>query len=527
MTGGPVGGLGGSLARALLDGANRFGDCAFVVVSETHPYVGTLAELAADARAVAAGLQARGISTGDVVAIQLPNWYAGAVAQAAAALTGAVLLPIVPAYGAHEVSFILRESGAKVFVLAHEWRGRDVTSMLPDLGPLPDLELTVVVTEARAESLSADVTAWSDITGDPAAYVAPEVQPDDIAVMVYTSGTTASPKGVQHTHRSLLAELGSANVRAGTGPGSTHLAVFPPGHVAGLIGLMRVLLHGTPTVTMDAWNGDLAVRLIDEYAVTATSGAPVHLAGFLEARERGDVGLTTLREFLVGGASVPPSLVARADAAGIVAYRAYGSSEHPTLSCGALDDPLERRASTDGRIVPGNEVRVVDEDGRVLPSGEEGELQSRGTELFAGYRDPALDAEAFTPDGWFRTGDVGRVDRDGFLTITDRLKDIIVRGGENISSKEIEDILAQHSRVAEVAAVGVPDERLGERVAVFVLLREGVQLSVAEVAEHFKMVGAARHKTPEWVRVVTELPRTPAGKVQKFRLRSDLRKDHQ
>lgn len=518
----PVGAvLGETLAEAVLAGSAAFGDCRFVVVSETHPHDGTLGELAADARAIAAGLQARGLGAGDVIAIQVPNWYVGAVAQAAVALVGAVLLPIVPAYGAHEVSFILRESGAKAYVVAHEWRGRDLTAMLPDLGA-PALELTVVVTERADDGWAGDVTTWSALEGDPASYVEPVVRPDDVALIVYTSGTTSSPKGVQHTHRSLLAELDSANVRAGTGPGSCHLAVFPPGHVAGLIGLLRVLVHGTPTVTMDAWNGDLAARLVDQHGVTATSGAPVHLAGFLDARESGEVGLTTLREFLVGGASVPPSLVVRADAAGIVAYRAYGSSEHPTLSAGSIDDPLERRASTDGRIVAGNEVRVVDENGASLPPGAEGELQSRGTELFVGYRDPRLDAEAFTADGWFRTGDVGRVDADGFLTITDRLKDIIVRGGENISSKEVEDVLARHPRVAEVAAVGAPDSRLGERVAVFVLLREGSELTVDEVAEHFAAAGAARHKTPELVRVVTDLPRTAAGKVQKFHLRAEV-----
>ncbi|GAB2857205.1 AMP-binding protein [Nocardioides pacificus] len=510
-----------SLARAILRGADLFADCVFVVASESRPHTGTLGELVREARSVATGLQARGVRPGDVVAVQLPNWFEGAVAQSAAALTGAVLLPIVPAYGAREVAFILRESGAKVLVMAHEWRGRDCTAMLSALGPLPALELIVVVTDAP-ESLPESATAWSALGVGSASYVVPDVAPDDVALMVYTSGTTAAPKGVQHSHRSLLAELESANIRSGTGPGSSHLAVFPPGHVAGLIGLMRVLLHGTPTVTMDVWNGDVSARLIDEHAVTATSGAPVHLAGFLDARERGDVGLTTLREFLVGGASVPPALVARADAVGIVAYRAYGSSEHPTLSCGSIDDPLELRASTDGRVTPGNEVRVVDESGAVLPRGEEGEIQTRGAELFVGYRDADLNAASFTPDGWFRTGDVGRVDPDGYLTITDRLKDIIVRGGENISSKEVEDLLARHPRVAEAAAVGVPDERYGERVAVFVLLRAGDDLSLDEVASHFRDLGAARHKTPELVRVASELPRTPAGKVQKFKLRAEL-----
>jgi cyclohexanecarboxylate-CoA ligase len=341
--------------------------------------------------------------------------------------------------------------------------------------------------------------------------------------MVYTSGTTADPKGVQHTHRSLLAELTSPIVTAGTGPTSSHLAVFPSGHVAGLIGLMRVLLHGTPTVTMDVWDAALAARLVDDHRVTATSGAPVHLAGFLEARDRGEVSLSTLREFLVGGASVPPTLVERADDAGIVAFRAYGSSEHPTVSSGTVTDPLHKRARTDGRVAPGNEVKVVDPDtGRPVPVGEPGELLTRGDELFSGYRDRALDQAAFTADGWFRTGDVGRIDEDGYLTITDRLKDIIVRGGENISSKEVEDLVSTHPRVAEVAVVGAPDDTYGERVAAFVVLRDGGSLTVEGLAAHVRAAGVARHKTPEIVEVVSGFPRTAAGKIQKFALRQSF-----
>lgn len=507
-----------TLGDAIRQGTTAYADSHLVVVSDERPHAGTLGELGVEATEVAAWLQSLGVGRGDVVALQLPNWWEGAVLQAATAFVGAVLLPIVPVYGAREVGFILRESRAKVFALPSTFRRRDFATMLGDLGVLPDLRATIVVGEA----VPAGCVSWAAAHVDPAQYARPTVTADNLALLVYTSGTTADPKGVEHTHRSLLAETRSPVVSAGTGPGSSHLSVFPSGHVAAVNGLLRILVLGSPTVLMDTWNADTAARLIDEYAVTVTSGAPVHLAGFLDARDRGEIAMTSLREYLVGGASVPPALVERAQAAGVVAYRSYGLSEHPTISGGTAADSLEKRAHTDGRVQPGNEVRILDDDGRDLPPGVEGDIVSRGTELFRGYRDIALDGGAFTQDGWFRTGDVGRLDVEGYLTITDRKKDIIVRGGENFSSKEIEDVLGAHPRVAETAAVGAPDERYGERVAVFVVLRKGTDLTVEEVAAHFRAAGLARQKTPEVVRVVAALPRTPAGKVQKVPLRARL-----
>jgi len=430
----------------------------------------TVGDLVRDAERAAGALQGLGIRAGDVVAVQVPNTYEGVVAQTAVVLCGAVLLPIVQIYGRREVDFIMRQSGAV---------------------PCPDL---------------------TDRSGR---YVRPDVVATDRALLVYTSGTTADPKGVQHSHRSLLAEVHSRH----TTPGH-HLAVFPSGHVAGLLGLLRILVHGHETVVLDRWHAGRAARLIDEHALTSGVGAPVHLAGLLDERDRGAATLTTMREFMVGAAGVPPALIERADRAGIAAYRAYGSSEHPTISSGEPGDLLVKRATTDGRVIAGNEIRLVDDDGVDVPAGAEGEIVSRGGELFLGYTDPALDAESFLPGRWFRTGDVGRLDADGYLTVTDRKKDIIVRGGENISSKEVEDVLALHPAVAEAAAVGMPDERYGERVCAFVVLRDADgSLDLDEVGRHFAAVGVARQKTPERLVVVDSLPRTPAGKLRKYLLR--------
>lgn len=509
----------GTLAAEVLRGAAAYPSTALVWASESHPAEATLGDLVVDARLVAAALQRRGVGAGDVVAVQLPNWYEGAVAQAAVALCGAVLLPVIQIYGPHEVGFILRQSQAVAYFLPGEWRGRDYAGMLADIGELPDLRTTVVV----AERAPAGAISWDELIAETGeAYSVPDLDPSALAMLVYTSGTTAEPKGVQHSHATLLAEVNSATMLRSAGPGAVNLAVFPSGHVAGLLGLLRILVLGTPTVLMDVWDAHLGAELIDKYSVVSSVGAPVHLAALLAERDRGFASLDTLADYMVGAASVPPSLVSRADDAGIAAYRCYGSSEHPTISSGDPGDPAVKRATTDGRVLPGNEVRFVDDDGEDVPAGHEGEIVTRGPELFVGYRDAALNAESFLPGRWFRTGDIGRMDADGFLTITDRKKDVIVRGGENLSSKEIEDILATHPKVAEVAVVAFPDDRYGERVCAFVVPAEGATLDLAEVIEHFRLSGVARQKTPERLEVVAALPRTAAGKIQKFALRAQL-----
>lgn len=510
-----------TLAEAVLDGAAQFGDTRFIVVSDVRPHVTTVGELVEDAKLAAGALQGLGVKAGDVVAVQLPNWYEGAVLQTAAALVGAVVLPIVQIYGRREVEFIVRESRARVLVIPGDWRGRHYPDMLPAMGPLPDLEHIVVIGDAVPRG----ALSWADLLGPLAKpWFMPVLDPRSIAMLVYTSGTTADPKGVQHSHASLLAEVWSDVSSSASAAGASTLAVFPSGHVAGLLGLLRVLVKGAPTVTMDVWDIARAAHLIDEHRVSFTSGAPVHLAGLLDAKDRGDATLATLKEFLVGGASVSPSLIERADRAGVAAYRCYGSSEHPTVTVGRLGDSLDRRANTDGLVIAGSELRIVDDHGNDVPPGEAGDIVTRGAELFVGYRDERLDAASFLDGGWFITGDIGTLDQEGYLTVTDRKKDIIVRGGENISSKEVEDVLATHPDVADVAVVGASDERLGERVAAFVIVRDGKHLEVSDLAAHCASAGMAKAKTPEIVRVVHELPRTAAGKIRKVDLRNELRR---
>jgi acyl-CoA synthetase (AMP-forming)/AMP-acid ligase II len=273
---------------------------------------------------------------------------------------------------------------------------------------------------------------------------------------------------------------------------------------------------------MDRWSPSLAVELIEAHRVTASAGTPFYLGTLLDMAERTGRDISSLALFLVGAASVPPALVERAEAAGILTWRTYGSTEHPAISSGLPSDTVEHRIRTDGRPAAGNEVRIVDETGRDVPIGEAGEILARGPRQFLGYDDPALDAEAFTGESWFRTGDVGMLDTEGFLTITDRTKDIIIRGGENVSAKEVEDVIATHPAVAEVAVCAAPDEVWGERVCAFIRLRPGNALTLAEVRDHVLAAGLSAQKAPEELELVEDLPRTAAGKVRKATLREQL-----
>jgi acyl-CoA synthetase (AMP-forming)/AMP-acid ligase II len=507
-----------TLTAHIRAGAAVHDGCPLVFAAADGERATTLGALVSDAEKAAGALQARGIGRGDVVAVQLPGSYEGAVIQAAVALCGAVLLPVVMIYGTREMDLLLRRSGAAAVVLPREYRGRPHADVvLGGLSGLPALKLAVVTGD---DAPGHDAVGYAGLLATPGGtYRQPHPDPDDRAVLMYTSGTTAEPKGVQHSHRTLLAEATSP-VYTLNGPGARHLGLFPPGHMAGLLSLLRILLLGTPTVIMQVWDAALAAKLIDRHAITAGGGAPVQLSGLLDQQESGTATLGTLREFLTGAAPVPPSLIRRADAAGITAFRSYGSSEHPTVTAGRIADPLDLRAATDGRLLPGNQVRLVDADGRDVPDGQPGEILTRGPELFTGYTDQALNAAAFLPGGWFRTGDLGRIDGAGHLTVTDRLKDIIIRGGENISSKEVEDLLITHPAVADVAVIPVPDPALGERVCAVVVARPGFIFDVEQAQEHFAAAGAARQKTPEVVVLVDELPRTPSGKVRKDVLRA-------
>ena len=468
---------------------------------------------------LARGLRALGLRRGDTFAMQLPTAPETAALYLAAFEVGAVLVPIVHIYGPAEVGFILRDSKARFLAVPERWRGIDFLERAQAVGPLPALEHLIVAGDRglAGSTLLRDL----HVLGAQAAVPPPEPPPtaDDLALLLYTSGTTAVPKGVRHTHATVAAEWLIPFLEE---PGP-YLTPFPAGHIAGFNFMLRPFVTGHEMVLMDRWNPAAAAELVQRHRVRLSGGTPFHLYGLLDAARVGGWNLSSLASYGLGGTGVTADHVAVAEAAGFAGTRAYGLTEHSTVSVGYSAMPFEQRAHTDGRLQPGTEVRIVCPDECDLPPGRDGDILLRGPELFTGYTDPALDAQAFAAGGWFRTGDVGRLDAAGCLTITDRKKDIVIRGGENISSQEVERVLASHPAVREAAVVAMPDARYGEKVCAFVLAQGGRALDLPQVQAHFAAAGVARQKTPEALFVVDELPRTASGKVKKSELRGRLK----
>jgi len=509
---------GRSLSRALAEGVRRHPDVESVFYAQQQPRRTTNRELYAEGLRVASALSGQGLGRGDVVAVQLPTWLETAALFQGIAHVGATALPIVSIYGPSEVEFILRQSGARAFFVPARWRNTDYLARCERFAALPRLEHIVVL----GRDAPGRFTAWDDLLRAAAPGFEPlDADADDVCLLMYTSGTSSAPKGVQHTHDTLLWEWGRPTY-ANRG---LYLANLPAGHYTGYGFLMRPAILGAPMIFLDHWDAPFAAEVIERHRVKHGGGTPIFLFTLLRAAEEHGRDLSSLEAFSLAGQGMTPAMVALADAKGFPGARVYGSTEHPTVT--AFDPTLsfERRAGSDGRIDEGNQVRIVDDEGRDLPPGREGEIATRGPELFVGYLDSELDRESFLPGGWFKTGDVGRLDRDGFLFVTDRKKDIIIRGGENISSVEVEEVLSRHPAVAAAAAVAMPDATYGEKVCSFVELAPGASLSLAEVAEHFAHAGVARQKTPERLEIVDQLPRNASGKVKKFELRRQLREE--
>lgn len=486
-----------------------------VFVTDGAEQTVTVGEIGAQARTVATGLRQIGVCQGDAVAVQLTNRLECAVAYQATLLCGAVLVPIVHIYGAAEVGFILAQSGASTLIMPHTFRSTRYVDRVSGYRDIPTLQ-NVVILDAEP---AGGYTRWEQLADASGEYVRAQPHADEVCVMLYTSGTTSAPKGVQHSHNSILAEQKTLPGLLAGDPDSVELVSFPPGHVGGLGAVLRPLIAGTRTVYVDTWNPPLAAELIQRFGVTTTVGTPFHLHGLMELPDAA-AKLATLREFLTGAATVTDEIGRRAAAAGINAYRCYGLTEHPTVTGTHRDDPKSVRLGTDGGPMPGSAVRVIGEDGTDQPRGVPGEVVTQGPDQFVGYHDPVLDNAAFTSDGWLRTGDLGYLDADGRLVITDRIKDVIIRAGETISSGQVEDVLLTHPSVAECAAVAAPDPLYGEVVAAVVVLKAGAKIDLSELQAHFLRYGLARQKTPERLVVTDALPRTALGKV----LKADLRR---
>ena len=484
----------------------------------------TFADLKRRADRLAVALMRLGIRPGDVVSYQLPNWIEAAALTCAIDRVGAVQNPIITIYREQEVAFACRQARSRVLVVPGVVRGVDHRELARTVQEaVPTLEHVVTV---RAEPLAGQ-RAIESLEAGPSVPLPPSpLGPHDVSAVFYTSGTTADPKGVLHTPSTLCGMLAGHRALFGARPEERSIIGFPLMHIGGIT--MFVLLqlrNASSTVFMDVFDPALAVELIERWQVTGAGGPPAVLQAIMAAPTFSRDRMRSVQTSGSGAADVSPELMRTVhEAFGSFAYRSYGMTECPMFSSGYPDDPEDKRYGTDGRPLPGCSARLVDDEGRAVAAGVEGEIEVYGPQLCVGYLDPALNT-AFTADGYFRTGDLGIVDADGHLRITGRRKDIIIRKGENLSAKSIEDDLAAHPKVADVAVVGVPDPQSGERVCACVVLKPGAgMLTLAEVRDHMTARGVMTQKIPERLEVMGELPRNATGKVKKDVLRAELRR---
>lgn len=489
-----------------------------VVVADDFGRSLSCAQLRDAALRCAAALFERGVGDGTVVSWQLPTTLETMVLMVALARLGAVQNPILPIWRESEVRFVTRQLATHVLVVPGIWRGFDHGSLARTLAE--ERAMTVVVVDHEAPVI--DGLRLPD--GDPAGLPAPPTSGTQARWIYYSSGTTAAPKGVRHCDRSVIA--GSAGVIGIVGASSDDVnpIAFPVSHIGGAAMLAASLRTGMRLVLFDAFDPVTTPLAIAAHRPTLLGTATPFFVAFMAAqREHGDEPLyPALRGCVGGGAPITAELgnqVRQTLSVDGVA-NAWGLTEFPVATSQTPDGPPELLDHTVGRPVPGVSVRVVDEAGQELGPGEEGELQLRGPQCFLGYVDSSLDADAFDAGGWFRTGDLGCVDSGGNVTVTGRIKDAIIRNAENISALEIEEVLATHPAVADVAVIGVPDSRTGERVCAVVVARPGVDVTLSELSEHCQTRGLSRHKSPERVELVDELPRNLTGKVLKAELRS-------
>ncbi|MGO4326857.1 cyclohexanecarboxylate-CoA ligase [Cupriavidus sp. 2TAF22] len=479
-------------------------------------------ELAGRADRIAAGLARLGVGRDDVVSCQLPNWWEFTALYLACSRLGAVLNPLMPILRERELSFMLRHAASKVVVVPRRFRGFDHEGMLEGLrASLPDLQHLLVIGGAGANAFEALLQAGDDAPAPPVHH---RPGPDDITQLIYTSGTTGEPKGVLHSANTLMANIVPYAQRMRLGSGDVILMASPMAHQTGFMyGLMMPLMLGASVVLLDTWEPRRALELIRGEGVSFTMASTPFLSDLARAVADTGLAIPTLRTFLCAGAPIPGALVEQARAAlGAKVVSAWGMTEMGAVTTTRLDDDDERAVNTDGCPLPGVAVRVVDAAGTEQPAGATGRLLVRSCSNFGGYlRRPHLnDTDA---DGWFDTGDLARIDAHGFIRIDGRSKDVIIRGGENIPVVEVEALLYRHPAVSQVAIVAYPDERLGERACAFVVTRPGCAFDMAAMAAYLKAHKLTQQYVPERLVVREALPCTPAGKIQKFRLREELR----
>ena len=484
------------------------------------------AELGRMADRVALGLWRLGVRPADVVACQLPNVWQFTVLYLACARIGAVLNPLMPIFRERELLFMLGHGEAKVVVVLNNFRSVDYEGMLKGIQPqLPHLRHVVAIGGAGADSFEAllEQPAW-EAAADAAEILSQHrVAADAVTQLIYTSGTTGEPKGVMHSSNTLMANIRAYAERLALGREDVVLMASPMAHQTGFMyGLMMPVMLGASAVLLDVWNATTAAQLIREGGCTFTMASTPFLADL--SREVAASGpVPSLRTFLCAGAPIPGPLVEQAQSAlGAQIISAWGMSENGAVTTTLPSDGASRAVETDGLPLPGAEVKVLDADGQEQPRGEIGQLWVRANSNFGGYlKRPHLNAT--TEDGWFDTGDQARIDAQGYIRITGRSKDVIIRGGENIPVVEVESLLYKYPPVVQAAVVAYPDERLGERACAVIVAKPGAAApTLGDVIDFLKSQKVAPHYLPERLLVLAEMPATPSGKIQKFKLREQL-----
>ena len=495
-----------------------------IAVVDNHGASYTYSALDHAASCLANWMLAKGIESGDRIAFQLPGWCEFTVIYLACLKIGAVSVPLLPSWREAELVWVLNKCQAKMFFAPTLFKQtRPVDLILPLQNQLPQLQQLVGVDKlapaTSALSLSQIIADNTPLT------TAITVHGDELAAVLFTSGTEGLPKGVMLTHNNILASERAYCARLNLTWQDVFMMPAPLGHATGFLhGVTAPFLIGARSVLLDIFTPDACLALLEQQRCTCMLCATPFVYDLLNLLEKQPADLSALRFFLCGGTTIPKKVARECQQRGIKLLSVYGSTESSPHAVVNLDDPLSRFMHTDGYAAAGVEIKVVDDARKTLPPGCEGEEASRGPNVFMGYFDePELTARALDEEGWYYSGDLCCMDEAGYIKITGRKKDIIVRGGENISSREVEDILLQHPKIHDACVVAMPDERLGERSCAYVVLKAPHHsLSLEEVVAFFSRKRVAKYKYPEHIVVIEKLPRTASGKIQKFLLRKDI-----
>lgn len=495
-----------------------------IAVVDNHGASYTYSALDHAASCLANWMLAKGIESGDRIAFQLPGWCEFTVIYLACLKIGAVSVPLLPSWREAELVWVLNKCQAKMFFAPTLFKQtRPVDLILPLQNQLPQLQQIVGVDKLAPATSSLSLSQI--IADNTPLTMAITTHGDELAAVLFTSGTEGLPKGVMLTHNNILASERAYCARLNLTWQDVFMMPAPLGHATGFLhGVTAPFLIGARSVLLDIFTPDACLALLEQQRCTCMLGATPFVYDLLNLLEKQPADLSALRFFLCGGTTIPKKVARECQQRGIKLLSVYGSTESSPHAVVNLDDPLSRFMHTDGYAAAGVKIKVVDDARKTLPPGCEGEEASRGPNVFMGYFDePELTARALDEEGWYYSGDLCRMDEAGYIKITGRKKDIIVRGGENISSREVEDILLQHPKIHDACVVAMPDERLGERSCAYVVLKAPHHsLSLEEVVTFFSRKRVAKYKYPEHIVVIEKLPRTASGKIQKFLLRKDI-----